>query len=78
MRMAFEIRIVNGDDKGVANVRVQIAFEGIGRGMAEARTDGDGRAHFEHYMEGGIKVYVDGRERGHHRYRDGVSITLPR
>jgi len=59
-------------------VRVAIAFEGLGRGMAESRTDNEGRAKFEHYREGGIKVYVDGRERGHHRYRDGVSITLSR
>jgi len=76
--MAFEIRIVNDDGTGVPGIRVAIAFEGFTRGMAEARTDADGCARFDGHKEGGIKVFLDGRERGHHRYRDGVSITLPR
>ena len=74
---AFEIRVVDRDQKGIRGARVRLEFMSLARGMsATETTDSDGLAYFESYDEGKIRVYIDGSNRGEYYYRYGDSITI--
>jgi len=74
---SFTVRVVDSDQNGASGVRVRLEFASVLRGMStEEHTDSDGCASFEGYDEGEIRVYLDGKSYGHHRYSDGDEITL--
>ena len=71
--MAFTVRVIGGDGRGISGCRIVLGFADVTRGQTSPQyTDGDGRALFMGYSPGEVKVYVDGNERGTHRYGDGA------
>jgi len=75
--VAFTVRVVGGDGRGVSGCRIVLGFTDVTRGQtAPQYTDGDGRARFPGYAPGDVKVYVDGSERGTHRYAEGSTVIV--
>ena len=75
--MAFTVRVVGGDGRGVSGCRIVLGFVDPTRGQtAPQYTDADGRARFMNYQAGDVKVFVDGSERGTHRYSEGSTVIV--
>jgi len=75
--MAFEVRVVNEDDRGVEGVSVVLSFGGATRGPTEPEyTDADGYAVFDAYDDGDVTVYLNGADYGRHHYQDGEAISI--
>ena len=75
--MAFTVRVVGGDGRGVQGCRIVLGFADAARGQTSPEyTDGDGRARFMGYQPGDVKVFVDGSERGTHRYSEGSTVIV--
>ena len=75
--MAFTVKVIGGDGRGVSGCRIVLSFADVTRGQtAPQYTDGDGRARFMGYQPGDVKVFVDGSERGTHRYGEGSTVIV--
>ena len=75
--MAFTVRVVGDDGRGVASCRIVLGFVDVARGQTSPQyTDGDGRARFMGYQPGDVRVYVDGNDRGVQRYSEGSTVIV--
>lgn len=75
--MAFAVRVIGGDGRGVSGCRIVLSFTDGTRGQTAPQFSGvDGRALFMGYQPGDVKVYVDGNERGTHRYSEGSTVIV--
>lgn len=75
--MAFTVRVIGGDGSGVSGCRIVLSFTDGTRGQTAPQFTGvDGRALFMGYQPGEVKVYVDGNERGTHRYGEGSTVIV--
>lgn len=75
--MAFTVRVVGGDGRGVSGCRIVLGFVDVTRGQTSPQyTDGDGRARFMGYQPGQVRVFVDGNERGTHAYAEGSTTIV--
>jgi hypothetical protein len=75
--MAFTVRVVGDDGRGVSGRRIVLGFVDVARGQtAPQYTNADGRAQFMGYQPGDVKVFVDGNERGTHAYREGSTVIV--
>lgn len=75
--MAFTVRVIGGDGRGVSGCRIVLSFTDGTRGQTAPQFTGvDGRALFMGYQPGEVKVYVDGNERGTHRYGEGSTVIV--
>lgn len=75
--MAFTVRVVGSDGRGVSGCRIVLSFADATRGQTSPQYTGvDGRALFMGYQPGDVKVFVDGNERGTHRYGEGMTVIV--
>lgn len=75
--MAFTVRVVGSDGRGVSGCRIVLGFTDVARGQTGPQfTDSDGRARFMGYQPGDVKVFVDGNERGTHRFAEGSTVIV--
>lgn len=75
--MAFTVRVVGTDGSGVKGCRIVLSFADATRGQTAPQYTGvDGRALFMGYQPGEVKVFVDGSERGMHRYSEGSTVIV--
>ena len=75
--MAFDVRVVNHEGKGVRGARVVLGFTSILRGMTKyISTDSGGHAQFDGYDEREVEVFIDGSSYGRFQYHDGGGVTV--
>ena len=75
--MAFTVRVIGSDGRGVSGCRIVLSFADATRGQTAPQYTGvDGRALFMGYQPGDVKVFVDGSERGTHRYSEGSTVIV--
>jgi hypothetical protein len=77
--VAFTVRLVGDDGRGVQGARVVLSFVSPTRGQSSPQfTDGDGRARFSGYQPGEVRVFVDGSDCGAFSYSDGATVHVSR
>ncbi len=75
--MAFTVRVIGGDGRGVSGCRIVLSFADATRGQTAPQFTGvDGRALFMGYQPGEVMVFVDGSDRGTHRYAEGSTVIV--
>jgi hypothetical protein len=75
--VAFTVRVIGEDGRGISGCRIVLGFTDVTRGQTSPQyTDGDGRAMFMGFQPGEVKVFVNGNERGTHRYADGSTVIV--
>jgi hypothetical protein len=75
--VAFTVRVIGNDGRGVSGCRIVLSFADAARGQAAPQFTGvDGRALFMGYQPGEVKVFVDGSDRGTHRYDEGSTVIV--
>jgi hypothetical protein len=74
--VAFDVYVVDAEDRPVGNVRVTLEFAPIAGHSASEYTDEQGHVEFDGYDDGEIVVYVNGTTYGSYEYVDGEGITI--
>lgn len=75
---SFDIRIVDDEDNAIEGAGVMLSYTALLEGgvTETIRTDEDGRAEFEGYRDGEVKVFVNGSYVDTYDVSDGDEITI--
>jgi hypothetical protein len=75
--MAYTVKVVNNEGRGLEGLRVTLTFIEPTRGQPpEQYTDPEGCAEFDGYDEGEVKVLIDADDYGMFEYEDGATVVI--